>query len=85
MLGTRQTNTADIEAVVSGLKNLGMDLEGEDDVACFLGVLVKRQDHGSIDLLQLGLMTNQRVATLEDVDHCLEGRDVLGDFMKEGI
>jgi hypothetical protein len=31
---------SDIEAVVQGFKNLGMDLEEEDDVAGFLGVLI---------------------------------------------
>jgi hypothetical protein len=69
-------DTTDIEAVVAGLKNLGMDLGEENDVACFLGLLVKRQDNGSIDLLQLALTSNQRVETLKKVDHCL-GRDVI--------
>jgi hypothetical protein len=32
----------EIEAVVQGLKNLGMNLEEEDDVAGFLGVLIQR-------------------------------------------
>jgi hypothetical protein len=34
---------ADIETVVNGLRDLGMDLVEEDDVAGFLGVLVKKK------------------------------------------
>jgi hypothetical protein len=46
----------DIENVVTGLKHLGMDLEEEDDVAGFLGVLVKSLPDGTIKLLQTGLI-----------------------------
>jgi hypothetical protein len=40
----------------SGLKQLGMDLEEEDDVAGFLGVLIQRHTNGTIELLQTGLI-----------------------------
>jgi hypothetical protein len=42
-----------IEAVVQGLKNLGMDLE-EDDVAVFLGVLFRKHpgNNSTIELRQ---------------------------------
>jgi hypothetical protein len=33
---------AEIESIVKGLKNLGMDLEEEDSVSGFLGVLIQR-------------------------------------------
>jgi hypothetical protein len=48
-------NSADIDAVVQGLTRLEMDLEEEDDVAGFLGVLVNRKEDGTIELLQIGL------------------------------
>jgi hypothetical protein len=60
-------DSADIEAVVSGLRSLGMDLEEEDDVAGLLGVLVDRKDDGSIELLQLGLI--QRIVTALQITH----------------
>jgi hypothetical protein len=47
---------ADIDDAVIGLRRLGMDLEEKDDVACFLGVLVKRLADGTIELLQTGLI-----------------------------
>jgi hypothetical protein len=49
-------DSADIDDVVTGLKNLGMDLEEEDDVAGCLGVLVKRHADATIELLQVGLI-----------------------------
>jgi hypothetical protein len=60
---------ADIADVVNGLKNLGMDLEEQDDVAGFLGVLV-RKIHGSnstIELLQTGLI--QRIIDALQISH----------------
>jgi hypothetical protein len=48
----------DIEHVVTGLKNLGMDLEEENNVAGFLGVLVCKIPGTTltIDLQQAGLI-----------------------------
>jgi hypothetical protein len=50
-----QTVIAD---VVDGLKRLGMDLEEEDDVASFLGVLIQKHPGATttIELLQTGLI-----------------------------
>jgi hypothetical protein len=45
-----------IGAVVTGIKQLGMDLEEEDDVAGFLGLLVQHHTNGTIELLQTGLI-----------------------------
>jgi hypothetical protein len=60
---------ADIEDVVKGLQNLGMDLEEEDDVAGFLGVLVRRipGPNTSIELLQTGLI--QRIIDALQINH----------------
>jgi hypothetical protein len=58
-----------IEAVVQGLKNLGMNLEEEDDVAGFLGVLVRRHPgtNPTIELLQTGLI--QRIVDTLQISH----------------
>jgi hypothetical protein len=56
---------ADIDAVVAGLKNLG--IEEEDDVAGFLSVLAKRKDSGTIELLQVGLI--QRIIEALHISH----------------
>jgi hypothetical protein len=47
-----------ITDVVNGLKRLGMDLEEEDDVASFLGVLIQKHPgaNTTIELLQTGLI-----------------------------
>jgi hypothetical protein len=46
----------DLGALVTGLNRLGMDLEDEDDVVGFLGVLVKLHTNGTIELLQTSLV-----------------------------
>jgi hypothetical protein len=60
---------SDIESIVKGLKNLGMDLEEEDSVAGFLGVLIQRHSDNSptIELLQTGLI--QRIADALQISH----------------
>jgi hypothetical protein len=57
----------EIDTVVTGLRQLDMDLEEEDDVAGFLGVLVKRSHNGTIELLQTGLI--QRVLDALQINH----------------
>jgi hypothetical protein len=57
----------DVAAVVNGLKQLGMDLEEEDDIAGFLGVLVKRHTNGTIELIQIGLI--QRMLDALQMNH----------------
>jgi hypothetical protein len=60
---------AEIEAIVKGLKNLGMDLEEEDSVAAFLSVLIQRHSGNSptIELLQTGLI--QRIVDALQISH----------------
>lgn len=58
---------ADIDEVIAGLRKQDLDLEEEDDVAGFLGVLVNRHTNGSIELLQEGLI--QRVIDALQIDH----------------
>jgi hypothetical protein len=59
----------EIEAVVQGLKNLGMNLIEEDDVAGFLGVLFQRHSgtNPTIELLQTGLI--QRIVDALQISH----------------
>jgi hypothetical protein len=60
---------SDIEAVVHCPTNLGMDLEEEDDVARFLGVLIRRHSSTdpTIELLQTGLI--QRIVDALQISH----------------
>jgi hypothetical protein len=60
---------SDIESIVKGLKNLGMNLEEEDSVAGFLGVLIQRHSGNSptIELLQTGLI--QRIVDALQIFH----------------
>jgi hypothetical protein len=60
---------AEIDNVVKGLKKLGMDLEEEDEVTGFLGVLVRRLPNMSIELLQTGLI--QRTIDALQISHLL--------------
>ena len=60
-------DNSDLEAVVSGLRSQGMDLEKEEDVAGFLGVLVDRRSDGSIHLTQKGLI--QRIIEALNIGH----------------
>jgi len=46
----------DIDTAIQKIKNTGMDLNVEDDVAGFLGVLINRNDDGTITLSQTGLI-----------------------------
>ena len=47
---------ADINTVLLGLKDQGMDLQHEEDVAGFLGVHIDRRSDGTIKLTQKGLI-----------------------------
>ena len=49
-------NQADIDEVIDNLRQCGMDLEKEEDVAGFLGVHINRKDDGTIELTQTGLI-----------------------------
>jgi Reverse transcriptase (RNA-dependent DNA polymerase) len=49
-------NSADIDAMIDGLRAADMELNKEDDVAGFLGVKMNRSETGSIELLQTGLI-----------------------------
>jgi hypothetical protein len=64
-------NSADIDAIVQCLKRLEMDLEEEDDVAGFLGVLVHRTEDGTNELLQIGLIV-RTIAALH-INHLPNG------------
>jgi hypothetical protein len=55
---------SDIESIVKGLKNLGMDLEEEDSVAGFLG---HSGNSPTIELLQTGLI--QRIVDALQISH----------------
>ena len=43
---------SDIDKSIEAIKNTGMDLNVEDDVAGFLGILLKRQENGNVLLTQ---------------------------------
>ena len=47
---------SDIDRVLKKLKGLKIELNIEDDVAGFLGVLIKKLDEGRIELTQTGLI-----------------------------
>jgi len=49
-------NESDIDMVLRKLRELQMELSIEDNVAGFLGVLIKKLDEGSIELTQAGLI-----------------------------
>jgi len=49
-------NLSDIDRVLKKLKGLKIELNIEDDVAGFLGVLIKKLDEGSIELTHTGLI-----------------------------
>ena len=49
-------NVSDIDRVLEKLKGLKIELNVEDDVAGFLGVLIKKLDEGRIELTQTGLI-----------------------------
>lgn len=49
-------NQSDIEEVITKLRELGMLLEKEDNVAGFLGVHIERSNDGTIHLTQKGLI-----------------------------
>ena len=46
----------DIDEVIAGLRKAQMDLEEESDVAGFLGVHIKNNSNGTIELTQTGLI-----------------------------
>ena len=45
-----------IDSIITKIKLEGLDLRIEDDIACFLGVLLNKNENGSITLTQFGLM-----------------------------
>jgi hypothetical protein len=49
-------NPEDVDAAIKGIRDLGMELQKEEDVAGFLGVHIDRRDDGSIKLTQKGLI-----------------------------
>jgi hypothetical protein len=59
--------STDIDAVVTGLRQRGMDLEEEEDVAGFLGVHIDRRPDGTIHLTQKGL--TQRIIDSLTIGH----------------
>jgi len=50
------TNVSDIDMVLEKLRELKMELNVEEDVAGFLGVLIKKLDERKIELTQTGLI-----------------------------
>jgi hypothetical protein len=60
-------NKKDIDDTIAALRACNLDLEEEDDVAGFLGILIDRRSDGSIELRQEGLI--QRVIDALHVDH----------------
>jgi histone deacetylase 1/2 len=63
-------DSANIDAVIESLRRpepTSFDLNIEDDVAGFLGILMKKKDDGSIELIQTGLIDRiLKVMALED-------------------
>jgi histone deacetylase 1/2 len=61
---------SNIDAVIESLRQpepMTFDLNIEDDVAGFLGILMKKKDDGSIELIQMGLIDRiLKVIGLED-------------------
>ena len=57
----------DINAAIDGLRNLGMELEKEEDVAGFLGVHIDRRSDGTIKLTQKGLI--KRIVDALNIAH----------------
>jgi len=49
-------NETYIDIVLGKLRKLNMELKVEDDVAGFLGVLIKKFDENRIELTQTGLI-----------------------------
>jgi len=47
---------SDIDRILEKLKGLKIELNVEDDVAGFLGALIKKLDEGRIELTQTGLI-----------------------------
>ena len=45
-----------IDRAIQDIKDTGMDLNVEDDVAGFLGVHLNHKDNGQVDLTQTGLI-----------------------------
>jgi hypothetical protein len=60
-------NQADIDAVIQGLHDQGMDLQREEDVAGFLGVHIDRRTDGTIKLTQKGLI--KRIVDALNINH----------------
>ena len=58
----------ELDKMVQDLKDAEMDLTVEDDVAGFLGVLIQRNDDGTVTLLQEGL--TQRIIDALGLKHC---------------
>ena len=58
---------SDIDEVLEKLRNLDMTLEIEDDVAGFLGVLIKKTPDGKITLTQEGLA--RRIVEALNIEH----------------
>jgi len=57
----------DVDAAIAGLRDLGMDLQKEEDVAGFLGVHIDRRSDGSIKLTQKGLI--KRIIDALNINH----------------
>jgi hypothetical protein len=57
-------SSADIEAVIAGLKEVGMDPEEDDDVFGFLGVSAERKDDDTIKLLQNWSYSTQYLSSI---------------------
>ena len=59
---------SNIDKAIEKIKGCGMDLSVEDDVAGFLGVLIKLGDDGSVELTQTGLIL--RTIAAMGLEHC---------------
>jgi hypothetical protein len=60
-------NPEDVDITIKGLRDLGMKLQKEEDVAGFLGVHIDRRDDGSIKLTQKGLI--KRIIDALNINH----------------